>query len=158
STVGQALWQHGGVIFFTLLALLLEHRQARHGSVGLTLLEGGACALMLACRLSSGLFVLALGGWVLVRSPRRAVLLAAATALAFAPWAWLHWSIYGSALGPSSGVFGAAFWPGAVGSSLAGVLLSPSRGLLVYQPWLLLGLALLIPAVWRRLPEENRAP
>ncbi len=158
STVGQALWQHGGVIFFSLLALLLEHRQARRESVSLTLLQGAACALMVACRLSSALFVLALGFWVLARSPRRAILLTVATAAAFAPWAWLHGSIYGTPLGLSSGLLTAPCWTGALSDSLAGVLFSPSRGLIVYQPWLLLGLAVLVPAVRRRLPAAGRVP
>src|SRR5262249_26519706 len=58
STVGQALWQHGGVILCMLAALLLEFRQARRPALSMTLLQGGACALMVACRLSSALFVL----------------------------------------------------------------------------------------------------
>jgi hypothetical protein len=156
STVGQALWQHGGVIFFSLAALLLEFRQARRSSPLLTWLQGGACALMLACRLSSGLFVLALGVWLLVWAPRRAVLLAAATAIAFAPWAWLYGSIYGTPLGPSSVQMESANWTADLTASLAGVLVSPSRGLLVYQPWLLLAAAVALPAVRSRLAGEDR--
>jgi hypothetical protein len=155
STVGQALWQHGGVIFFSLAALLLEFRQARRPAAALTVLQGGACALMLACRLSSGLFVLALGVWVLVRAPRRAVLLALASALAFAPWAWLHGSIYGNPLGPSSGQLDAANWTANLFAALAGVLASPGRGLLVYQPWLLLAGAALVPAVRRHFAADR---
>src|SRR5262249_11171244 len=40
STVGHALWQHGGVILGTLAALLLEFRQARRTSLAATLLQG----------------------------------------------------------------------------------------------------------------------
>jgi hypothetical protein len=150
STVGQALWQHGGVIFFSLAALLLEHRQAHRPTTALTLLQGVACALMLACRLSAGLFVLALGGWVLVRAPRRAALLALASAASFAPWSWLYWSIYGTPLGPSSDQLAAACWtPNDLADSLAGVLASPGRGLVVYQPWLLLAGVVLVPTVRR---------
>jgi hypothetical protein len=157
STVGQALWQHGGVIFCSLAALLLEFRQARRASLPATLGQGAACALMIACRLSSGLFVMALGLWVLARAPRRAVWLGAAAAVAYAPWALLYWSIYGTPFGPSTGQLAASAWTPNPLDGLLGVLVSPSRGLLVYQPWLLLAGALLLPSVRRLLPA-GRAP
>jgi hypothetical protein len=158
STVGQALWQHGGVILWGLAALLLEFRQARRPSVAATLGQGAACALMLACRLSAGLFVLALGTWVLVRSPRRAVLHGAAAALAYAPWAWLYGSVYGTPFGPAAGQLEPSNWTPNLLGSLLGVLVSPSRGMLVYQPWLLLAATALVPAVRRRLRTAGRAP
>jgi hypothetical protein len=158
STVGQALWQHGGVILGSLAVLLLEFRQARRASVPATLGQGVACAFLIACRLSSGLFVMALGLWVLARAPRRAVLLGAAAAVALAPWAWLYWSMYGTPIGPSTGQMEPSFWkPNLLLSGLLGVLVSPSRGLLVYQPWLLLAGALVLPSVFRCLPA-GRAP
>jgi hypothetical protein len=158
STVGQALWQHGGVILWALAALLLEHRQARRERVALTLLQGAACALMLACRLSSALFVVPFGAWVLLRSPRRALLLAVAAAVAYAPWAWAYASTYGTPFGPSMGqLAGTNFTPHPF-RSLLGVLASPSHGLLVYQPWLLLGCAALLPAVRRRAGERSPCP
>jgi hypothetical protein len=158
STVGQALWQHGGVILCALAALLLEFRQARRASVPATWLQGAACALMVACRLSSGLFVLAFAAWILARSPRRALRLGAAAALAYAPWAWLYGSIYGTPFGPSTGQLEASNWTPNLFGSLLGVLVSPARGLVVYQPWLLLAAAALLPAVRRRLPGAERAP
>jgi hypothetical protein len=157
STVGQALWQHGGVIFFSLAALLLEFRQEQRPTTARTLLQGLSCALMLACRLSSGLFVLALVAWMLVRAPRRAVVLAAWMTAFFVPWAFLYWSIYGSPLGPSSGQLSPACWTPGLVEPLLGVLASPSRGLIVYQPWLLLALAVLLPAVRRHLSGERAA-
>jgi hypothetical protein len=42
-------------------------------------------------------------------------------------------------------------WPGINPSSLAGVLVSPSRGVLIYQPWLLLAGVAVVPAVGRRV-------
>jgi hypothetical protein len=157
STVGQALWQHGGVILCALAALLLEFRQARRPSIALTILQGAGCALMIACRLSSGVFVLALGAWVLLRAPRRALLLGAVAVVAFAPWAALYGSIYGTPFGPSTGQMAASNWTPDLLGSLTGVLVSPGRGLLVYQPWLLLAAAVLLPAVRRQFPTE-RAP
>jgi hypothetical protein len=158
STVGQALWQHGGVILWGLAALLLEFRQARQRSVPATVCQGAACALMIATRLSSGLFVLPFGLWVLSRSPRRALLLGAGAAVAYAPWAWLYGSIYGTPFGPSTGQLAAGQWAARPFDSLPAVLVSPGRGLLVYQPWLLLAAAALVPAVRRRRPAGERAP
>ena len=112
---------------------------------------------MIACRLASGLFVVALGLWVLVRAPRRAVLLAVVSAMAYAPWAWLYWSMYGTPFGPSTGQLEASSWTANPLDGLLGVLVSPSRGLLVYQPWLLLAGTLLLPSVRRCLPA-GRAP
>jgi hypothetical protein len=156
STVGQALWQHGGVILGSLAVLLLEFRQARRASVPATLAQGAACAFLIACRLSSGLFVVALGLWVLARAPRRAVLLGAAAAVAYAPWAALYGSMYGTPFGPSTTQLAPSCWS-ANWLGVLGVLVSPSRGLLVYQPWLLLAAALVLPAVYRRLPAGRAA-
>src|SRR5206468_12045672 len=75
TTVGQAVWQHGGVIFWCLLTLLIEfchhHRPRRVG----TAWQGFACGMMLACRLSSVALMVPLAVWVLLRSPRRALAL-----------------------------------------------------------------------------------
>jgi hypothetical protein len=157
TTVGQALWQHGGVIFWALTALLVEfRREAGRAGRWATALQGLACGSMLACRLSSALFVLAFGAWVLLRAPRRALALAAWSAAAFAPWALLYGSIYGSPLGPSVGQVGGFAGPGGLLEGLAAVLFSPGRGLLVYQPWLWLALLACVPAL--RRPASGFAP
>jgi hypothetical protein len=145
STVGQGLWQHGGIIFWSLVLLLVEFRQADRPVRGGAWLQGLACGMMLACRLSAGLFALAFGLWVLVRSPRRAVVVGLAGALAYAPWALLYGSVYGTVLGPSAGQMAGSNWRWPAAGALAGVLASPGRGLLVYQPWALLGLLAFLP-------------
>src|SRR5262249_8369143 len=66
TTIGQALWQHGGVIFWGLLALWLEFRQAQRPSRWGTATQGLACAMMIACRLSAVLFVIPFAVWVLL--------------------------------------------------------------------------------------------
>jgi hypothetical protein len=156
--VGQALWQHGGLIFWGLLAVLLEFRQARQPSRAATALQGLACALMLACRLTAGPFVLAFGAWVLLRQPRRLPLLIVGAALGYAPWTLFHISIYGQLLGPTvSAQGGSANWSWGNPQAWAGVLISPGRGVLVYQPWLLLAGLAFIPAV-RRTPGRGPCP
>ncbi|HJT78472.1 MAG TPA: hypothetical protein VJ739_14810, partial [Gemmataceae bacterium] len=156
TTIGQLLWQHGGVIFWGLLALLIEFRRTSRPFRGATVLQGAACALMGACRLSSAVFVVPFGAWVLLREPRRALALAACALLFYLPWAGLYWSMYGNFFGPSTGQMALGKWTHGH-FALAGVLFSPARGVFVYQPWLLLGAAALLPAVRRRLPA-SRAP
>jgi hypothetical protein len=137
TTCSQGLFQHGGVMFWMLLALLIEFRRPPEPSWRCDAVQGLACAGMLACRMSAGLLVAALGAWVLCRSPLRAVRLTLATVLAAAPLFLLHLTLYGTPLGPSAFYFGAP-WDWTFQGGLAGVLVAPSHGLLVYQPWLLL--------------------
>ncbi|MCC6417520.1 MAG: hypothetical protein IT429_04660 [Gemmataceae bacterium] len=149
STVGQALWQQGGVIFWLLTVLLIEFRSAGRPSLRATVLQGAACAMMLACRLSAAVIVVPLGIWVLARAPRRALVLGASAALAYLPWAAVYGSIHGNPFGPSTGQLGGGNW-GWSGEALLGLLLSPGRGLLVYQPWAVLAVFAFLPvAAWR---------
>jgi hypothetical protein len=138
TTVAQGLWQHGGLIFWALIALLAEFDRRQHPAWSGTLLPGVACGLMLACRLTSAVFIVPFGLWVLLRCPRRAVFLAAWAFVAYAPWALLYESIYDNLFGPSmslvTGLGGSSLWL----RTLPGLLISPGRGLLVYQPWLVL--------------------
>ncbi len=156
STVGQALWQHGGVIFWTETLLLAEFRCFRAPNARTTLLQGAACAMMMACRLSAGVMVVLFGAWVFVRAPLRALAIAAVAAACLAPWAAVQQSVYGKPLGPMSVQMNGQFWDLKAGAC-CGVLFSPTHGLLVYQPWLLLGLLLLAPAVRKRM-APSRAP
>ncbi|HEY7426961.1 MAG TPA: hypothetical protein VH682_22185 [Gemmataceae bacterium] len=150
SSVGQALWQHGGVVFWLLLALLVEFRTWRRPSAGGALLQGVALAMMFACRLSSALLILPFGLWILCRAPRRALLVGLLAAVAYAPWAWYYQSLYGTPLGPSVGQMIGFSWSWR--EALVPLLIGPDHGLLVYQPWILLGLAACLPPVRRLLP------
>jgi hypothetical protein len=131
TTLGMLLWQQGGVVFWSLVVLLIEFAGGRRWVV-----QGVACGLMLACRPSAVTFLLPFGLWVLARDRRRGLLVPAVAALAYLPWAVLYQSLYGSPLGPTA-VQAAADWSPL--AHFAGVLVSPGRGLLVYQPllWLL---------------------
>jgi hypothetical protein len=149
STVSQGLWQHDGTIFWALVVLLVEFRRTERPIAGGTWIQGIAFGMMLACRMSAGLFALAFGLWVLVRSPRRAVAIGVIALLAYMPWALLYQSIYGTMLGPFRRQLAGAKWSSSRAEALAGIVASPSRGLVVYQPWILLGLALCLPRVRR---------
>lgn len=146
STVGQALWQHGGVIFWTEVLLLIEFRTWRRASWRATAAQGVALAMMLACRLSAVVVVSTFGFWVLVRSPRRAVTLAAMACLAALPWMAFHWRFYENLSGPMVVQTQGSFWSFGKTATWAGILVSPTHGLLVYQPWLFAAVA----SIWPR--------
>jgi hypothetical protein len=155
TTVGQNLWEHDGIILGALIVLLLEFRGARRWGV---VAQGLICGTMPACRLTAVSFLVPFGAWVLVRSPRRAILIVAVAALAFLPWAGYYASIYGTPLGPSTIHMAGSNWSGQIATRLAGVLLSPGRGLVIYQPWVVLALLPAIPLVRREATRRSVGP
>jgi hypothetical protein len=109
-------------------------------------------AMMLACRLPSAVLIAAFGLWLLVRAPRLAVLVGLVASVAYLPWAWYYGTTYGHVLGPSIRQLG--MFTGDWRDTLIPLLASPDHGLLVYQPWILLGLALVVPSVRRRFSGD----
>jgi hypothetical protein len=137
STNALGLWQHGGVVLWSLVILLIEFRQPASGWRG-TLVQAICCALLLMCRLSSGVFILLLGIWILVRDPKRAITLGLLSGVAALPWVLLNMQLYDNLVGPSGSQMEGSRWGSPLGWPLVGVLFSPSRGLFTYQPWLIL--------------------
>jgi hypothetical protein len=160
SIAGQALWQQGGVAFWSLVLLLVEFRSWKRPTPVSVLLQGLACGMLLACRLSTVPLLAAFGVWVLLRSPKRALLVGLAGVAAFAPWAWLYWSIYGTPLGPAVSHTAGRYWSEDIGVALLGVLVSPGRGLFVYQPWIVFAFGMGLPAVYRAKgqPDLGKCP
>jgi hypothetical protein len=96
---------------------------------------------MLACRPSAVTFLVPFGLWILARDWRRGVVMPVVAAAAFLPWAASYYALYRQPFGPSMGFLAEQWFPG---ENIGGVLFSPGRGLLVYQPWIvLLGLLVL---------------
>jgi hypothetical protein len=124
---------------------------------GGTLLQGIAVGMMLACRLSAVLIIVPFLAWLAWRCPRRAIAISALAALAFLPFAWIYSTIYGNFLGPSSAQMHPAFWSLFPAEQVAGVLVSPGRGLFVYQPWLLLAAGCFLPWPVRDPQGDTRA-
>ena len=147
STIGQGLWQQGGIVFWSLLVLMIEFRGDGRPSKGGIALQGLACGMMPACRLTAAVFLLPFGLWVFARSPRRALAIAGVAALTSLPWILGYWSIYQSPFGPSTNQMVRSAWTGSIGWPLLGVLISPARGMLVYQPWVLLAPLAFVPAM-----------
>jgi hypothetical protein len=133
STTGLALWQQGGIVFWMLVVLLCEIRN-RHGWF-----QAFACAAMLACRPSAVTFLVPFGIWLSMRDWRRGFSLPLQAMLCYLPWGILYRSLYGSPFGPSMLDLNEHWQPA---EHLLGVLISPGRGLFVYQPWLLLLVAI----------------
>lgn len=158
STSSQLLWQQGGLIFWMLVVLLAEFRQSeRRGRLAL-LAQGIACGMLPACRPSAAIFLVPFGLWLLVRDPRRAVRVVAVAALTYLPWAVYYLAVYGKPFGPTSDMLDPGNWRWSIAWPLAGVLASPARGLLVYQPWLILPLIALVPAVRRAAIRHGARP
>lgn len=149
SSASQALWQHGPAQFFLMLgfhALLGDGRR--------DWLAGAAFAAAVLCRPLDGLFGAAAFVYLVVQRPRQArrwLGFAAGAAplllvqLVFnqiefgAPW------LFGQVVDIKGrdGFPVGSYWIGNIGTGLAGLLVSPSRGLFVYSPvflFLFLGL------------------
>jgi hypothetical protein len=156
TTLSQALWQQGGVIFWALLAFWIEFQPAARSRGWGILVQGFALAMMLACRLSAAVFVVPFGVWILCRDVRRAFLLTGAALVFYAPWMALYATIYGTPFGPSMGQLTETnSWGRNIPGGLAGVLFSPGRGLFVYQPFLLLvPLGLYLARARKSSPEQ----
>ncbi|HEY7329500.1 MAG TPA: hypothetical protein VH592_17815 [Gemmataceae bacterium] len=150
STVGQALWQHGGVLFWMLVAFLIEFRTWRRPTLTGTLFQGVALAMMFACRLPAAVLIAAFGIWLMIRAPRRAIVVGVFAAGTYVPWAWYYGMTYGHILGPT--IRQMDMFTGHWRATLIPLLISTDHGLLVYQPWILLSLALAVPSVRRCLP------
>jgi hypothetical protein len=129
----QALWQHGSgelLIALALLLVLAPRNAAR------TLLLGAVCVLIAANRPPDALVAAAIGFFVLWRNWRSAAWLAAGAALPLA--ALLYYNL--GFLGHIAGGYGVVKPPvnffQSNWSGLAGLLVSPTRGLLVFSPFL----------------------
>jgi hypothetical protein len=149
STLTQLLWQQTGVAIGVLVLLLVELRP-RVTWRG-TAVQAVACAVMVACRPSAAMVLVPFWLWVVTRDWRRGLVLPLAALLAYAPWAATYWALYRALLGPSMTMLGHAWTPAA---NVPGVLVSPGRGLFVYQPWLLLVVLL----VWKRVRTDAERP
>lgn len=133
----QALWQHGPAQLLLVVALLaLTSEQVRTGSLAVA---GTACGLMAANRPPDALLSVALTLYVLVQERWRAAPFLAAAAAAALPflgynlWTTGHLSGgYAILLATVPKFFGTPLHEG-----IAGLLVSPGKGLFVYSPFFL---------------------
>jgi hypothetical protein len=137
TSTGQALWTFTGEVFFLTLALFLV--VPGEGARVRPALGGVAMGAAFLCR-PTALFSALIIGLVLAASDRKGARRFAAgcatSCLAIALW---QGALYGHPLG-AYGITNirTEMWGGSVATALAGTLVSPSRGVLVWFPYLLL--------------------
>ena len=165
SVSSQTLWQHAPNEFFlTLGTFFLVHPRGSLRYAGLSGLFLGAAA---ACRPTSALLTVVVGAYMLVTERRRCLAFIAAS-LPFAVALGMYNSYFlGSLLhfGQTEAGQAIAFfktgsrdvWQTPMLYGLAGLLVSPSRGLLVFSPFLALALWGAVLA-WRRAAFASLRP
>jgi hypothetical protein len=150
----QALWQHGASELAVIAGLFCLARwwQAPERRSPLVL-AGLSGALAAAIRPTNVLFLAAMCAALLMARRGRGVLapFCAFPVAVGAVVAAYNLYIFGRITGAYGNTFGTAFWPG-----LAGLLVSPARGLFVYTP--IAVFSLLGAAIWLRSGRLSQAP
>lgn len=139
TVASQALWQHAGVHLFVALALWLVLHE-RPVSLRRELLSGLALGLGGVVRQTTALVALGVGGG------RRALFTVAAAAVGLLPLVAYDQLAFGQ---PFEQGYGSKPFDTPLPVGLYGLLLSPSRGLLIYAPYLAFAL-LSLALAWRR--------
>ena len=157
SVSSQALWQHPAAEFFLSLGALFLVR-ATGDRRRPWLAAGLALSCAAACRPPDVVFALSVLGWLAWTRSRALVAFLAGCAPPVAALAayntWFFgrpWSFGQTGAGAGVAIYKTGspdLWQTPILTGLAGTLLSPSRGLLVYSPVLALGLAGAVLA-WR---------
>lgn len=130
----QALWQHGtGEVLIALALLLALGRASAVRIAGL----GAVCVLMAANRPPDGLIAAALGAFVVLRQWRSAPWLIAGAIVPLAALVYYNLVFVGHLAGGYGVVKPPAHFFQNVWTGMAGLLVSPTRGLLVFTPFLL---------------------
>jgi len=156
ATSSQALWQHGPAQLLLIGALLAATGQRSPGRLALC---GLCCGLLAANRPPDALLAAAVALWLAVdlwkepeRKRRLAELLLPAAAAGLAVAAY-NLSVFGQPLGGYLLLVHRGFFDHSVAAGIAGLFLSPGKGLFVFSPFLLFLLAR--PFV-RGAPEDRR--
>src|SRR2546427_4643591 len=140
TVASQALWQHSGVHLGVASALWLVLREeaiplSRHFAAGIVLGLGGVI------RQTAALVALGLHGF----RPRRILAMLVGAAVGLAPLLGYNDLAFGS---PLEQGYGVKTFATPIQTGLYGLLVSPSRGLFVYTPYLLFAFLALFRA-WR---------
>jgi hypothetical protein len=149
-TSSQALWQHGVTQLLSAVALLeLTHKP----SPARLAIAGAACGLIPFNRPPDLPLAVAIGAAALLAARRSAWPFVAAAIAAAVPFAALNFAFHGHVGG---GYFRLvtyeSFFHGSIPVGLAGLLVSPGKGLLVFSPFLVL---LLLLRLRRPTPRDD---
>jgi hypothetical protein len=159
STASRALWQHGPSILFLAVALVAldqlfprntEDHAAQTDSTWAPLIAGLALAGAVTMRPTNAVALLLGTILVLWKTSRRSRLVYVVGVLAvFVPWTLVTLHYYGTLLQPYDRATKLGL-PSTFFESVAAQLVSPSRGLLIFSPIVLVGLAGLMIARRRK--------
>jgi len=153
STCGTALWSHNLQLVFVLTALLQIARFERRGNPVCPVLFAVALFMAYLCRPTAAPFGALAFLYLLCRLPRRGVVCALVLGILTVLFAAYSWRFYGTLLPPY-------YLPKRIAGSqsfflaLYGNLVSPSRGIFVFNPVLLPVLLLLAAVPWRKWRGE----
>ncbi|WP_375744642.1 hypothetical protein NR800_07400 [Corallococcus interemptor] len=150
STASRVLWQHGPGLLTIACVMLLLARPAQTGRTALLL--GFWVAAAYACRPTHSLTVLVVTGFMALRFRRQLPAYFAGAALVAIPFCAYHLAVYGSVFSPyyrhSLDPLAGRFF-----MALAANLVSPSRGLFTFSPFLVLGVVGFVQR-WRQRSLE----
>jgi hypothetical protein len=161
TVASQSLWQHGPGMLCLAVALLLVLRMEAGAGRTAALGAGAALGLAVICRNLNAIPAGALGLFVLVRHRRQLIAFALPLAVCAIFQAWYNVTAFGDLRGGYDAIyrsewhagrgltidtaFDLPFWQG-----LAGILVSPSKGLFVYTPYMIFAVAALLPICFAR--------
>jgi hypothetical protein len=125
----QALWMHGPGVLFILLSILLSLKLREAPTPKRALIVGLCCGIAIAIRVNNALFVGPLLCWILIEDRRWFFWCMVPVLILGTLLAAYNYSMFGNLTGSYSSRFNEPLLNG-----LAGLLVSPGRGLLVYFP------------------------
>jgi hypothetical protein len=157
STASRALWQHGPSIL--MLSIVLYLLTAARERAWLAAVAGVPMAAAWVVRPANAFALAIVSAYVLWRHRREAPLYLAGLFAVLAPLFWYHLSTYGALLPPyyTTARYGAGVTVASLLEGAAGTLISPSRGLFVFSPFLMLGAAGIVLAIRRKRLEPLHA-
>ncbi len=159
TVASQAMWQHGPGMLCLAIAVLMALHLERRPRTSVAVLMGAALGAAVLCRLLNIVPAIALGAFVLVRHWR---LLPSFSAPLLILGTWLIWynvSTFGELMGGYQAIYAAPIYLGAgltpatafsypFWRGFAGIMISPSKGLLVFSPYLIFALVA-VGSAWR---------
>ncbi len=159
SISSQALWQHGPNEFFLMLGVYFWCGVTREQRK--PLLAGLAFSIAAVSRPTSGMMLLAVGAWLIWSDRRAALKYAIGAAPILAGLAIYNWYYFGSPFSFGQTLVGhdlaqlkcgqPGSWQTPLWIGMAGQLVSPSRGLFIFSPFLVFALW----GMWRTWRDEE---
>ncbi|WP_338863755.1 hypothetical protein [Myxococcus stipitatus] len=138
STASRAMWQHGpSLLCLTFVLLCLVRARENPSAAGWA---GLPLALSYVMRPTNSISVLLLTLYVVWTYPRQAWKFFAGALVVAIPWVTVNYVHYGSVLAPYYEPQRLEIEGARMAEALAGNLVSPARGLLVFTPVVLMGL------------------